>query len=164
MITTFPNAKPYTYRPCDPPPSANTGEGFEQATSREKGDHLHGAAQRANDFFVRADNDCCYDTDPRPGFVRLTNVVAPSLLENGTQFVSGFRSPDGDLAVWASNGYSADPSSLVVSNNGSQVTMQRPMYENNMYAPTQEQLSYNGDGTRTISWLYTPYRNDVETK
>lgn len=154
MISAFPNSPTYTYRKSDAVPPATTGEGFEQLQCREKGDHLEGAAQRAADLFAGSDNTAV-DSDPRPGFVRLTNVAAPGLLEQDTQIVSGFRTPEGDLSVEAL-GHFQGASTLDVSDAGKEITMQRPWYSNNMYLPTQEQLTRNPDGTLTVSWNYLP--------
>lgn len=150
MISTFPNGPSYTYKPADPAPG---DQNWEAMQCRQKGAELSGAAQRAADFFSRADNGCA-DLDPRDGFVRLRNAAAPGLLEQDTQLVSGVRTPDGDLAVDGGGYYTMGASTLTVSNNGTEISMERPMYSNNMYGPTLEQLSVNEDGTHTVSWIY----------
>lgn len=152
MISAFPNAPTYTYRPSDRVPGEQNGQSFEQAQLRAKGDHLDAAAQRVTELFERSDNTAV-DTDPRAGFVRLRNLPAAGLLERSTESVTGFRTADGDVSV-EGTGYYKGPSTLTLSNSRSEVTMERPWYDNQMYLPTQEQLTYNADGSRTVSYVY----------
>ena len=138
-----------TYNPSKPPApqdwSANSLFGEGQAIDEK--------ANNARDFFQRADNKAA-DIDPRPGYVRLQETPAENLLERNSNNVSGFMTPDGDLWAQAKVGDYNTTSTLTISNNGREVTMDRPVYVNNKYLPTLENLVYNGNGTRTYSSTY----------
>ena len=43
-----------------------------------------------------------------------------------------------------------------IANGGKDITMERPVYVNDRYAPTLESVILNNDGSRTASWQYRP--------
>jgi len=140
----------HTYFPQKPP----TQEHFEENQCYEKGEELMQKAGQVQDFFTRSD-DSAIDLDPRPGYVRLDRAFAPQLLESNSEIVSGFRTPDSGLQAYEPKTM-GDPSSLTISSGGKDVSMERPVYVNNRYAPTHESVIQNDDGSRTASWQYRP--------
>lgn len=140
-----------TYKPQNPP----SAENFEVHQCYVKGEELLQKAGLVADFFTRSD-DSAVDLDPRPGYVRLNRTFAPELLERNSQVVSGFQTPDGGLQAYEPNSAGGDPSTLCIANGGKDITMERPVYVNDRYAPTLESVILNDDGSRTASWQYRP--------
>ena len=140
-----------TYKPQNPPGIQN----FEIHECYRKGEELLQKAGQVSDFFAQSDNTAV-DLDPRPGYVRLNHAFAPELLERNSQVVSGFQTPDGGLQAYEPKAAGGDPSSLSIANGGKDITMERPIYVNDRYAPTLESLILNDDGSRTASWQYRP--------
>ena len=112
---------------------------------------MHDTAARTADFFRSSDNGE-FDVDPREGYVRLRNAPAPELVERYTTTVTGFQTPDGELSVTAENGEWKSPTTLVMHNN--EIMMDRPVYVNDRYLSTIENLKDNADGTRTFDLNY----------
>ncbi|MBS2039097.1 hypothetical protein JST97_29210 [bacterium] len=80
----------------------------------------------------------------------------PELLERNSQIISGFMTPDGGLQAFEPHPAGQDPSTISVASGGRDITMERPVYVNDRYAPTLESVILNQDGTRTASWQYRP--------
>lgn len=140
-----------TYKPQTPPSSEN----FEEHQCYIKGEELVHKAGQISDFFARSDNSAI-DLDPRPGYVRLNRAFAPELMERNSQVVCGFQTPDGGLQAYEPKVAGGDPSTLSIANGGKDITMERPIYVNDRYAPTLESVILNEDGSRTASWQYRP--------
>lgn len=140
-----------TYKPQNPPSSEN----FEEHQGYLKGEELLRKAGQVSDFFLKSDNSAI-DLDPRAGYVRLNRAFAPDLMERNSQVVSGFQTPDGGLQAYEPRPAGGDPSSVSIANGGRDITMERPIYVNDRYAPTLESVILNQDGSRTASWQYRP--------
>ncbi|MBX3170990.1 MAG: hypothetical protein KF760_26520 [Candidatus Eremiobacteraeota bacterium] len=140
-----------TYKPQNPPGPEN----FEEHQCYLKGEELVRKAGQVSDFFTRSDNSAV-DLDPRPGYVRLNRAFAPELMERNSQVVSGFQTPDGGLQAYEPKMAGGDPSTLSIANGGQDITMERPVYVNDRYAPTLESVILHADGSRTASWQYRP--------
>lgn len=140
-----------TYNPQSPPSAQN----FEQHQCYMKGEELVLKAGQVSDFFTQSDNSAV-DLDPRPGYVRLCRAFAPELMERNSQVVSGFQTPDGGLQAYEPKMAGGDPSTLSIANGGKDITMERPVYVNDRYAPTLESVILHDDGSRTASWQYRP--------
>ncbi len=142
----------YTYNPKNPPAQESN---FEEHQCYMKGEELLGKAAQVSDFFTKSDNSA-QDLDPRAGYVRLNKAYAPELIERNSQMISGFMTPDGGLQAFEPRPAGQDPSNLTIANGGKDITMERPVYVNDRYAPTLESVILNSDGTRTASWQYRP--------
>lgn len=140
-----------TYKPQNPPGQEN----FEEHQCYLKGEELVTKAGQVSDFFTRSDNSAV-DLDPRDGYVRLNRAFAPELMERNSEVVSGFLTPDGGLQAYEPKMAGGDPSTLSIANGGKDITMERPIYVNDRYAPTLESVILHDDGSRTASWQYRP--------
>ena len=146
----------YNYRPENPPPKENWSE----HQAYQDAEAIHEKATQSLDFFRQADNSTAeglYDLDPREGFVQLREVDAPGLLERHTAQVSGVLTPEGDLFVSGRETSFGETSTLTITEDGKEVTMGRPVYVNDRYLPTVENLTYEDDGSRTYQFQYTPW-------
>ena len=140
-----------TYKPQHPP----TSENFEALECYRKGEELFQKAGQVSDFFTQSDNSAI-DLDPRDGYVRLNRAFAPALLERNSEVISGFQTPDGNLQAYEPRMAGGDPSTLSIAKGGRDITMERPVYVNDRYAPTLESVITHDDGSRTASWQYRP--------
>ena len=138
-----------TYKPHAP------ASAFEENACYLKGEQLVEKATRVADFFTRSDNSAI-DLDPRDGYVRLNRAYAPEMLERNSQVISGFRTPDGGIQAYEPRSAGGDPSTLTIADRGRDITMERPVYVNDRYAPTLESVVLHDDGSRTASWQYRP--------
>src|SRR5437868_5463940 len=116
----------YTYRPGQVPDKSDwsASESYSRAEAQSE------KAHQVTDFFQAADQGPS-DIDRREGFVRLQDVPAEGLLEEGTTTVTGFSTAEGDLQVSGQNGvWNGSQTTMAISNHGKEVVMDRPVYVN----------------------------------
>ncbi len=140
---------PFTYRPGQVPPPEN----WSASSAYHDAESMRATAQRTSDFFATSDNTEA-DLDPRQGFVRLQQAAGPGVIEERSNQVSGYRTPDGNLQATCVTDDYGTTSMIAISEGGKEVYQDRPVYVNNRYMPTLSTLTQNSDGTCSYSEAY----------